>query len=93
MIGAPLHIDQPFARAGTQDLYQCDKCDLGRVASSVKHRLPRKQSTHFDAVQAANKFTVLPHFDRMRVAASVQFCVSVDEFFGDPAMWSVRVRA
>ena len=50
MMGAPLHVDQPFARAGPQDLYQGDECNLGRVASSVKHRLPRKQSTHFDAV-------------------------------------------
>ena len=44
MIGAPLHVNR-FARAGTQDVYQCDECDPGRVASSVKHRFPREQAT------------------------------------------------
>ena len=92
----PLHIEQTSvacARRTPEGLDQGDECHLRRVALTVEHRLPGKQSAYLDAVEPSDELFAVPDLDGVRPAESMQFAVRRAEGGRDPAVRALRIAA
>jgi len=66
--------------------------DLGCVTRAAEHALPEEGRTQPHAIEAADELVVLPGFDRMRVAAAMQFGIGRLDIGIDPGIWAARGR-
>ena len=63
---------------------------FGGIRDSVKHGLTREISANGDAVNATDKFVLLPKFEAVGVACVVQVCVGGNELWRNPGGTTVR---
>jgi len=87
--GDPLGVEEGKAPLA-QMFHQGEQRNLGGVPHMVKHRFAEKGAANRDAVKAARKLALLPGFDGMRVAESMQPTVTLDDLIVDPGLGTVR---
>ena len=71
MIGHELAIEQ-FEPADAKASDEPRQRDLGRVGAGAEHRFAEKGAAEADAIEAADQFAIVPAFDRMSLAGSVE---------------------
>src|SRR5204862_2915032 len=70
-----------------------DERYLGRVGRMREHRLAVEHPADCYAVQATNQHPVLPAFERMGVAGTMQACIGGAHFLAEPgAGLAARLR-
>src|SRR5437762_1862779 len=72
MSGLLLAVDQRHAEL-LQFRHEMDESDLGRVRFVGEHRLTEKYAAERQSVQAADEPAVVPAFDGVRIATTMQF--------------------
>ena len=89
MRGEPLGVEESEA-ARAQMFHQREQRNLGGVPHMVKHRFAEKGGADRDAVKAARERAILPGFDGMRVAQSMQPTVTFHNLIVDPGFGTLR---
>ena len=85
----PLGVEEGEAPLA-QMFHQREQRNLGRVPHMVKHRFAEKGAADRDAVKAAGELAILPGFDGMRVAESMQPSVTFNDLIVDPGLGTLR---
>ena len=77
---------------GLEPRHQMHQRNLGSVAGAVEHAFAEKGAAEADAIKAADQFLAVIDFDRMAVAALVEFAVQVVDAGVDPGPAASRHR-
>lgn len=88
MVGHELAVEQ-IEIARLQPRNQPNERDLGRIGAARKHRFAAKGPADRQTVKPADKLTVLPAFDTVRMAGLMQRQEGLDDFVVYPAFAAI----
>lgn len=80
-----LGIEQ-FKLLFAQEFHKENECDFAGIGHGMKHAFATENFAECHAIESAHELIILPHFEAMGQANSVEFAIRFDDFFGDPGI-------
>jgi len=77
-----LGIEQ-FKLLFAKEFHKENKCDFAGIGHGMKHAFAAENLAEGHAIESAHELIILPHFEAMGQANSVEFAIRFDNFFGD----------
>lgn len=69
-----------------KELDEKDQGNFAGICHGMKHAFAAEHFAQGHAIESAHEFVILPHFEAMGEAKSVEFTIRVDDFLGDPSI-------
>ncbi|MEY3717742.1 MAG: hypothetical protein RL285_1617 [Bacteroidota bacterium] len=69
-----------------KEFHKENECDFAGIGHGMKHAFAAENFAEGNAIESAHELIILPHFEAMGQANSVEFAIRVDDFFGDPGI-------
>jgi len=63
-----------------------NESDFAGIGHGMKHAFAAENFAEGHAIESAHELIILPHFEAMGQANSVEFAIRFDDFFGDPGI-------
>ena len=80
-----LGIEQ-FKLLFAKEFHKENECDFAGIGHGMKHAFAAENFAEGHAIESAHELIILPNFEAMGQANSVEFAIRFDDFFGDPGI-------
>ena len=75
-----------------KEIDQKHEGDFAGIGRGMKHAFAAENFAEGHAIESAHELIILPHFEAMGQANSVEFAIRFDDFFGDPGIAGSKRR-
>lgn len=84
---------EQFKLLFAKEIDQKHECNFAGIGHGMKHAFAAENFAEGHAIESAHELIILPHFEAMGQANSVEFAIRFDDFFRDPGIAGSEGRA